>query len=115
MGNPHRHEIPKIGKNRYMCHPELRTRGQGSGTSEGWNGTHRKMNKSKRLVNICLVSHSETTGHGENFGQIGLARLLSFIHSSYDNVAPCGGSSPPGKVLYLNSLRQCWGEVKVSS
>lgn len=42
----------------YIYHSELKRRGYGFG-----NVIHRKMKKSKHLVNKCLLVHSLATGH----------------------------------------------------
>ena len=49
--NPYKHEIPKTGKIRYISHLELRGWEWGLRTSKRRKTIHRKMKKSKCLVN----------------------------------------------------------------
>lgn len=58
MGNPHKHEIPKTGKMKYM-YVTVDEKGLGSGTSEGMKSTHRKMNNGKCQVNKCFLGHQK--------------------------------------------------------
>lgn len=70
MRNPHRHEIPKTGKMRYICFPKLRRRGMGSGTSRRRKAIHRKMK------NYMFGKQMFTRSHKKN----GPQRIFNGLH-----------------------------------
>ena len=77
MGNPMDMKVPKIlTKNRYICHPELRRSGWGSGTSRGRKTILREMKMSKCSVNKCLLDNLAPQWDKEDFDQTGLPRFL---------------------------------------
>ena len=53
----------------------------GSGTSKGGKTIHRKMKKSKCLVNKYLLGDTEAMGHREGFYQTDFAKFLPVYHS----------------------------------
>ena len=89
---------------RYICHPELKRRGEEPGTSKRRKRVHKKMKKSNCLVTKCLLAIQKQQKVERNYNRLCSSLSTHLVHIILQlsmMIAPY-----LEQVLYLNSFRQ---------